>query len=78
MLTCYWTALAPTEPLDWDLLQNTPRWAVIASSDIKAWVQVAPWLHDLEERCVEQGINFRVWRAPRGSIQDKIQTRAWG
>lgn len=53
----------------------------IASSDIKAWVeqsQVAPWLHDLEERCVAQGINFRVWRAPRGSIQDKIQTRAWG
>lgn len=53
----------------------------IASSDIKAWVQqsrVAPWLHDLEGRCVAQGINFRVWRAPRGSIQDKIQTRAWG
>ena len=24
-------ALAPTELLDWDLLQNTPRWAVIAS-----------------------------------------------
>lgn len=53
----------------------------IASSDIKAWVeqsQVALWLHDLEERCVAQGINFRVWIAPRGSIQDKIQTRAWG
>lgn len=53
----------------------------IASSDVQAWVQqsqVAPWLHDLEERCVAQGINFRVWRAPRGSIQDKIQTRAWG
>ena len=53
----------------------------IASSDIKAWVeqsQVAPWLHDLEDRCVAQGINFSVWRAPRGSIQDKIQTRAWG
>ena len=49
----------------------------IASSDIQSWVQqsqVAPWLHDLEE----QGINFRVWRAPRGNIQDKIQTRAWG
>lgn len=49
----------------------------IASSDIQSWVQqsqVAPWLHDLEE----QDINFRVWRAPRGSIQDKIQTRAWG
>lgn len=53
----------------------------IASSDVQAWVQqsqVAPWLYDLEERCVAQGINFRVWRAPRGSIQDKIQTRAWG
>ena len=36
------------------------------------------FLHDLEERCVEQGINFRVWRAPRGSIQHEIQTRAWG
>lgn len=49
----------------------------IASRDIKSWIkqsQVAPWLHDLEEK----GINFRVWRAPRGSIQDKIQTRAWG
>lgn len=53
----------------------------IASSDIKSWVQqsqVAPWLHDLEERCVAQGINFRVWSAPSGSIQHKIQTRAWG
>lgn len=49
----------------------------IASRDIKSWIkqsQVAPWLYDLEV----QGINFRVWRAPRGSIQDKIQTRAWG
>ena len=49
----------------------------IASSDIQSWVQqsqVAPWLHDLEE----QGINFRVWSAPSGSIQHKIQTRAWG
>ena len=53
----------------------------IASSDIQSWVQqsqVSPWLHDLEERCVAQGINFRVWRAQLGSIQDKIQTRAWG
>ena len=53
----------------------------IASEDIQAWVQqsqVAPWLHDLEERCVAQGINFHVWRAPSGSIQHKIQTRAWG
>ena len=53
----------------------------IASSDIQSWVQqsqVSPWLHDLEERCVAQGINFHVWRAPRGSIQHKIQTRAWG
>ncbi len=53
----------------------------IASSDIKAWVQqsrVALWLHDLEGRCIAHGRNFRVWRAPRGSIQDKIQTRSWG
>ena len=53
----------------------------IASSDIKAWVQqsrVAPWLHDLEERCIAHGRKFRVWSAPRGSIQDKIQTRALG
>ena len=31
----------------------------ISSSEIKAWVQqsrIAPWLHDLEERCVAQGI----------------------
>ena len=53
----------------------------IASSDIKAWVeqsQVAPWLHDLEERYVAKRIKFRVWSAQGGSIQDKIQTRAWG
>ena len=45
----------------------------IASSDIKAWVeqsQVAPWLHDLEDRCIAHGRKFRVWH--------KIQTRAWG
>ena len=53
----------------------------MASSDIQSWVQqsqVSPWLHDLEERCVAQGINFCVWIAQRGSIQHKIQTRAWG
>ena len=53
----------------------------MASSDIQSWVQqsqVSPWLHDLEERCVAQGINFCVWIAPRGSIQYKIKTRTWG
>ena len=53
----------------------------ISSDDIKAWVeqsQVIPWLHDLESRCIAQGRKFRVWSAQGGSIQDKIQTRAWG
>ena len=53
----------------------------ISSDDIKAWVeqsQVIPWLHDLESRCIAQGRKFLVWSAQGGSIQDKIQTRAWG
>lgn len=50
-------------------------------SDLQHWVeqsQVIPWLHDLESRCIAQGRKFRVWSAQGGSIQDKIQTRAWG
>ena len=50
-------------------------------SDLQNWVeqsQVIPWLHELESRCVAHGRKFRVWSAPSGSIQHKIQTRAWG
>lgn len=38
----------------------------------------APWLRELESRCIAQGRKFRVWSAQGGSIQHKIQTRAWG
>ena len=50
-------------------------------SDLQHWVeqsQVIPWLRELESRCIAQGRKFRVWSAQGGSIQHKIQTRAWG
>ena len=50
-------------------------------SDLQNWVeqsQVIPWLRELEGRCIEHGRKFRVWSDPSGSIQHKIQTRAWG
>ena len=59
-----------------DVQRGQAKW-----SDLQHWVeqsQVIPWLHDLESRCIAQGRKFRVWSAQGGSIQDKIQTRAWG
>ena len=68
---------------DWSDLQDwvEQSQAIPWLRDLQDWVeqsQVIPWLRDLESRCIAHGRKFRIWSATSGSIQHKIQTRAWG